>query len=291
MSNMMERWLLEFLEAPENFWGKGHRQAVKFARARERLKKIVGSGDAFLKWIEECLSERARSDFPTLLIFNAGSSGSHWVQAMVGDAFGIPGGGEVYLPKCLRKRARKDFRIIDMVQLVQAGVSERALVLKPIVNTTHSTAMMKLLLSRRGVKSVFLFRDPVDIVLSRTFRKVDYRKQKAPDATDLEYLDFNIEFVRRILLTAMASEFDLCIRYEDLRKRPAAVLKEMSGLTEAMQKDDLIQRVADFYRAENLIERKNSGNLFKGVYHSPSRHVVEIARERMQDISYALGYF
>lgn len=282
--------LRNYLKNPESFWGESHRQSKKLIKARDKMKRAIGNTSEVEDWILNVTSKREFLPVRTLLIFNAGSSGSHWLQAMIKSAIGFSGCGEVYLPNSLQLKAQEDFRFIDAVQVVQAHAHDSKVQNRPIVNTTHSTSMLTILMKAKGVKSIFLVRDPVEIVLSRTYRKSEYRMSIAPTATDCEYLYQNIEFVERVYRSALNREFDLLVKYEDIRKDPRYVLAKIAEMADVFVADHDIDEAVEQYKAENVEKSVGIGNLYKGIYTAPTKKVVAKIESRLKDVSARLGY-
>lgn len=160
--------------------GKGHRQALKLIKARDNLIKSFGSYSEFEKWIFHTLEEREKIPCRTILIVNAGSSGSHWLHNMLKELLSLPGAGEVYLPESLQNQLPENYSPLDLVQLVQSQASDGEMAALPVINTSHSIRLMKRIVKSEKCRELFLSRNPVDIVLSRTFRKEEYKKINLP---------------------------------------------------------------------------------------------------------------
>lgn len=213
---------------PSAAWGEG--QPLQARKLRERLAEKAGAGarDAAATIAGIVANARLRDGPPALFLVNCGSSGSHWIEAMLARASGIHACGEVYVAPSLHAplaalddRARACFmdalhqlHAEDPVRAVHAG--------DMLVNSAHSWNPHDL--AGDSARAVLLVRDPLDVVLSRTFRKPKLRRHVAVDASDEQYLARNRDYVVRFMGSALRRRPAHVIRYEDAREDPARVL-------------------------------------------------------------------
>src|SRR4051812_9431069 len=91
--------LRNYLDHPLEYWPAGGRQATKLESRLARIQKVLKT-DRSGAIDEVVMAARFRGRFapPTVYIDSIGSSGSHWLQAMLGELFPALNCGEVYLP-------------------------------------------------------------------------------------------------------------------------------------------------------------------------------------------------
>lgn len=265
----------DYALAPERVWPQERiTQSQKLERRRAELAERLGaSKEAAVDWVLAAAASRAAARPATIFLTNCGSSGSHWLEAMMADTPGIAPCGEVYLPKELSRELdgwhspdRSAF--LDCVHLLHADDDPAKVANACLVNSAHMSGlrMARMMDSPKWV--VLLVRDPVDIVISRTFRKQDYRDFVRPSASDAEYLRTNIEFVDKFFRTMATEAVDATVRYEDLRRdAPATLGMLLTRLGHAVTPDEL-SRIAQAYSAD---AQRNSGsgaahrsNLYRG---------------------------
>jgi len=178
--------------------------------------------DAVIDQVIEVAAQRMASRPLTVFLISCGSSGSHWLEAMLAAFPDYVACGEVYLPRNLTKStyawdAASRSAFMDCVHLAHVPREKGSLVDSKLINSAHLSGWIMSKLMQPPKARVLLLRNPVDIVISRTFRKDDYRKFTLPGGTDDEYLNRNIDFVNAFYRKAAESDADHVVKYEDLR--------------------------------------------------------------------------
>lgn len=216
---------------PSAAWGAD--QPLQARKLRERLAEKAGAGarDATGIVADIVANARLRSAPPALFLVNCGSSGSHWIEAMLARTNGIHACGEVYVAPSLHEplaaldaHARACF--MDALHQLHAEDPRRPIHAGDmLINSAHSWKPHDL--AGDSARAVLLVRDPLDVVLSRTFRKPRLRRHVALDASDEQYLARNRDYVVRFMASALRRRPAHVIRYEDAREDPARVLAEV----------------------------------------------------------------
>ena len=228
---------------------------------------------------------RTAATLPTLFLINCGSSGSHWIEAMLSELPGVHACGEVYVPPTAQERlptADAENRAGFLNALHLLHLENPAVRIEPagvLINSAHSWGPHDLMGS--PARAAFLLRDPADIVLSRTFRKPRLRRHLQPTASDAAYMEQNIVYVEKFYRTALRRKAAIHIRYEDALIEPAvplAMLAELLGIEADRSALELIGRryAADRQRTD----RQALSNLYRGPRQdAPDRHLEQV-RER-----------
>lgn len=275
-----------YCRTPEVFWpGASARQARKLHQRVLRVSRFLG-GDrrASPASVWDLTGRRHGLRRRTVYLSNIGSSGSHWLEAMLVDGAGLLGAGEVYLPPKLRMAVADlpDYeaaRFIDGLHLLHAVVDPTLDRMDSVVNSQHVARPQAFLDADPGALRVLLLRDPVEVCLSRTYRKDEYRQDVSPEADDLAYLDLNIKKVASFLAAARGEVYDLVIRYEQLCIDPVPAVAAICALTGTPFDPDSLHQTAAEQSADQVSGRGNEAqtNLFSGV----PRSVPQKARDRV----------
>lgn len=290
-----ERWatmLRGYARDPHAAWPEGQtRQADKFVVMLDKLVSRTGlSRDDAIDSVVDAARMRMNDRPMTLFLPNCGSSGSHWVEPMLAGFGDYAGGGEIYFPDGIRTRllslspqARTTF--IDAVHLLHARREPKRLLTKRLINTAHNWRMPELF--HGDVRTVVLTRHPVDIVISRTFRKDSYRQFAAPTDDDRNYLLRNVKVVNSFFENASKLRWDFHVTFEDFRDRGVATL---TGLRSALGSPP---RPA---RAREVLEQYSEGgskvgrtNLFTGNTPVPD-WARELAASSLREHARSFGY-
>lgn len=227
------RLLRLYAEDPARI-GVTPRQSRKLA---DRLAAIdADPGTAIARALEVGRARAALAE-PTVYVVNAGGSGSHWLQKMLCLSAPFLGCGEVYFPDSLLEVLRTGSRserlaFVQAVYAVFAWKSPCDLRRAPAINTAHKPRTARLADVDIQGRTILLVRDPADIVMSRSFRKAEYRADQGyADQPDDLYFERNLTYVRNFYRQALAQSYDLRVRYEDLRSRPHDSLRDvLAGL-------------------------------------------------------------
>lgn len=265
--------LTRYCNEPEQFWSESSsRQARKIAQRLRRAGDLLDGGrrgapQAFAGLAVRRHPQRRR----TVYLSNIGSSGSHWLEAMLVDGAGFIGAGEVYLPPRFSDEvnalsAPEAACFIDALHLLHAVVDPRRDRLDSVINSQHAPRPQVFLDADIKALRVLLIRDPVEICLSRTYRKDEYRQDVAPDSDDDAYLEANVKKVKAFFAKARPEFFDLLIRYEDLKADPVPGLVAICALTNMPFDTVALGRTAQEQSAEQVVLRSGQAqtNLYGG---------------------------
>lgn len=231
------------------------RQAEKFSR---RLTNIAPNGniDDTIAKLVEIAEQRILHAGPTVYIANIGSSGSHWLQALLSHAAGLMPCGETYFPEEQLNELHEgnDVRqvFIHAVYAVMGWASPADKATAAAVNTAHKPFLPHVKTADKGAKSVLLVRDPLDVVMSRTFRKDEYRTYLGEKETDdMDYLKRNARYVRSFYRKSLKHDFDITVRYEDIRQDPINTVKNVFEAIDLAIDEKKIQTVVADLHAES----------------------------------------
>ncbi|GAA4719340.1 hypothetical protein GCM10023216_04970 [Isoptericola chiayiensis] len=234
-----------------------------------------------------------RSDTTPLTVFmpNCGSSGSHWIEPMLQELGGYQACGEIYLSHRIRESIsllspaqRTSF--LDAVHIAHGRRDPRQLVHTRFVNTAHNWETPQLF--HAPARTVFIARNPIDIVVSRSFRKSSYRRFIAPEMGDREYVRRNTNLVNRFYTQALQTGLDGFVRYEDVRADGVRALDFlMRVLNDPRQVSDLAGVLRDFAKDGALVARTN-------IYSGPTVDIPDWVRSQvaseLNDSPRSFGY-
>ncbi len=264
----------EYVRQPERFWPPGpqsreHRQVRRLkAVTRTGAEAMGADAKAATKRVASLALARAARRPPPIYVMGLGGSGSHWLAEMLVELLDTLYAGEVYLPSSLLTRIEampEDERglFVDCLHLIHsfgdplnAGLPIDGLLGAAVINAAGGVAHPRIKGWDPECFVIHMLRDPRDQVASVTFRKLGYRREMAPDASDEEYL------VEKAKATARnhegwrksAVEPDFLCRYEELRSSPVDTLER---LLSALGKAVTPGRIAE-------VARDNDGSLMQG---------------------------
>jgi len=234
---------------------------------------------------------RKMSGANTIFLHNAGSSGSHWVMGMLNDLGLAQACGEVKVSREYWLEARSlsksdSSSFLDCVHLLHSYNLDLLSSVKPLVNSSHMAGWRIADHFTRPRKSVLLLRNPVDIVISRTFRKSSYRDFIAGDKTDDQYLSDNIVFVKNFYASARSRTFDYIFTYEDMKASP---YKQLSDLLQALHygySGSRLRQVVDSRDVASMAcgSGVEFNNLYKGRREVDSEVIDRVAGEMKQEL-------
>lgn len=289
-----------FLLKPERYWGPdAPRHVKKITRA---LRLSLANGERNTELVDEVLAiARIRAAHAPAPIYlpNAGSSGSHWLEAMLWRAAGIHPCGEVYLPKPLLDQLRTLSAagaryFLNAVYIAHSGNVGPHSVQGYCINSAHVTNVATVAALTPGAKKVLLIRHPVDVVLSRTLRKSAHRADVAPDMDDRTYLEHNCKLVERFHAALAGESFDAVVRYEDLVASPVEALTGLLASLSIDASPESIRYAAESTAKGSVLQARAQGgnvktNLFSGEARTDDA-LEALARELMAPLSRRLGY-
>lgn len=256
--------VVDYLLSPEPYWPATHqRNAIKlqrFIRAGAKSDSLRG----FIQDIVDLARIRARFKPMHLYIVNMGSSGSHWIESMLGLLPGFYNGGEIYLPKAMRAHLEAvsafDAAIsLDAIYLAHVGGIREDFLTAKLSNSAH-LAKHEVISSYSTMKRVvLLLRNPVDVAMSRTFRKDEYRQDVAPNSKDEEYLEMNCAFVERFIQSVDMKGFDLVVKYEDFESLPAKNLSSLAELVGIKCEKETLRRAVQAASKDSVAKAVQKG--------------------------------
>jgi hypothetical protein len=247
-----------YLEDPAATAGLNPRQSAKLARALAAAEGRLGwSRRDTIDYVLALATLRLRHGRPTLYVNNIGSSGSHWLLAMLRDGVGLLGTGEIYVPERFL-RARIDPAgtpgkavFLQSVYLAHLMTGTAADLESPLCNTAHLADIDAYARNDLPSRRVLLVRDPVEIALSRTLRKPGFRRYLGREgADDASYLRENAALVGRFFRDAEPGAYDLVLRYEDLLADPRPALAAAARLVGVAADPARLDRAARRARRE-----------------------------------------
>ena len=235
------REVRNYLNDPSSYFGSSARQSLKLESSLERIKKLLGiTTQDLIDRILAIAKLRVHSAKATVYVHNIGSSGSHWLSSMMSDALGILTGGElvgseIYIGAKFRNEilpnlAHDEAKLaIHAIMLAHFYREELEMDNVSMSNSSHMANINTIAKYDSGCYKILLTRDPIDIVISRTFRKNEYREFLGhKDTSDLDYARINIERVEKFFQVALKCEHDLVCRFEDLSIQAVDILEEIA---------------------------------------------------------------
>lgn len=251
-------------------------ETLSLKRAAEKIKKSIPllqanagirSRKDFYQVFSSVARERCLNGSQLVFLHNAGGSGSHWLQGMLLKREIAQACGEVKFVAPIRHIISQlhsvdrliALNIIHLLHLPEINLNS---LYKPLVNSSHMAGWRASDLYDGNKLNILLLRDPVDIVLSRTFRKQSYKSYIAPDESDDEYFLRNVDFVKKFYQAARSRHYDFIVKYEDIVADEEMLVQQLSILL-----DSSIESFSPVTRA--LIPRgfdnKYHGDRHKGI--------------------------
>lgn len=280
----IEKYLLN----ASSYWPESHyRNVKKIERFLERgcNSKKNEKVRRYVKDIIALAELRLKFKTPHLYIVNAGSSGSHWLEAMLGFLPGFHNGGEIYLPAEIKKSLkamgeREAHLFLDALYLVHCGEIFPDMLSAALSNSAHLANHQQLSSYSRYKKTVLLLRDPVDIVMSRTFRKDEYKNDVALGMADIDYLEKNCAYFENFYKNIDFDSFDVVVRYEELKCSPLSTLRSLISAVGLSASDDELVRAVDLASEETAKKAIEKGEV----------PVTNIYLDKKEDVSWAKSY-
>lgn len=156
----------------------------------------------------------------------------------------------------------------------------------PIVNTVHKPSLQYFSTFTNAYRSCLIIRDPVDIVISRTFRKDEYRSYLNKDTvSDLDYLKDNITKTKSFFKSAINFNHEFILRYEDIISQPAIAANTLCNILDRPTKlEDMMDAIS-----YSLTESTNA-NIYVGEKIKVESHFIDFATSELSQIRKSLGY-
>ena len=294
----VERLFIHYCLHSAKYWPeRSQRQARKIEqRVRVLARASGGARGPALTSLVAAAKRRQTHRRRTVHLANIGSSGSHWLEHMLVEGAGMLGAGEVYLPPTIRQKvaelAQPDAGVfMDALTILHAGgvgTDESA----SVIHSMHAARPEAFLAADPSTLRVLLLRDPVDVCLSRVYRKDEYRQDIAPDSADMAYLEQNITKVAGFLQTAQGQVYDLVLRYEDLLRDPVPGMQAISALTGTQADRTRLEQVAEEQAAERISgkEAARATNLYVGEDRQVPVAARELVARRLGRLGAYFGY-
>ncbi|MCE8031556.1 hypothetical protein EKK97_12795 [Billgrantia tianxiuensis] len=294
--------LRDYLLSPEKFWPETHcRNSLKL---QKNLIKGCGSNDKKIieKYVDNIISLaelRSRFSPKHVYIVNAGSSGSHWLEKMLSFFPNFHNGGEIYIPKNLINYMGKISGdqaniILDAIYIVHTGDVFKDSLSATISNSAHLAKHNRISKFSRNKLRVLLLRNPVDIVASRTFRKDEYKKYVAPNASDKEYLERNCSYVENFFKEIVYDDFDIILKYEDILSDPKNIISKILSYIDVSACDADLEKVVALTSKEAIKKSVEEGrDAVTNVYLGERKDygwAMEYIEKRVHDVALSMGY-
>ena len=287
----------KYIEHPELYWKiPSHRQIIKLNNRILKIKETyqLNTLDIITRVCSLVISRTSKRG-KTILISNIGSSGSHWLQAMISEIDGFYGIGEVYIPPSLidelsffsRESQRK---IFDAINVIHTGTLSKSLITCSVINTAHNANQHRWTYLDNSIFRILLVRNPIDICESRTFRKTEYRNYLHSSISDDEYLIENINKINKFFKEALNSKFDIIIKYESLLSDSVSIIQKILQALGKQVDELLVEEIVKKYSMENVRGDLNYTNLYKGKYENIAKKYQKVMEIELKHVSRELGY-
>lgn len=292
-------WQLAFdryIHAPHDAWPQDKPlQARKLEdySARQCEKAGLPLADV-VEYACAAAQRRIHAGTPTLFLVNCGSSGSHWVEAMLSQLPGIHGCGEVYVPPQLGGELQQGLpedraMFLDALHQIHVESGARTADTDVLINSAHSWNPHDLMGDTAVVTA--LVRDPLDVAMSRTFRKPKLRRHLTRTASDAEYLDSNVTMVEKFYRSMLRRKPAHMVRYEDLRDRPTEPLGILASLLGRPTSPERLGAIAASHSATaQSASGRRLSNVYRGGEAAIPPDLLDHATRRLERIRKDLGY-
>lgn len=286
MNDSATSLVLDYVGNMGDYWDGNSRQEKKSSGRFNLLKKNLGwSGKSLVSLVSEVAEIRILESGKTIYLSSFGSSGSHLIQHIIDLTVPAIPLGEVYIAPRLERELKKlssdqKFKFIEMYHLIHSTSPNTLFSNSVIVNTAHKAKLQTFSEATANFSSAFIVRNPVDLVMSRTFRKDEYRKYLGKDGgDDYEYLVENIEKTVKYYKSAFSYSYDEYLVFEDL-------FSDKNGLVSSIS--NLIGREVDGAEIKSNIEKAlNEGkttNKYKGEVVEISDDFYGVAKKMLSGI-------
>ncbi|WP_417863522.1 sulfotransferase domain-containing protein [Vreelandella venusta] len=294
----IEKYLLN----AASYWPESHYRNVK--KIDRFIEKGCGAKkksfrESYIRDVVALSELRLRFKSPHLYIVNAGSSGSHWLEAMLGFLPGFHNGGEIYLPPEIKMALsnmgdREANLFLDALYLVHCGGIYPDMLNAFLSNSAHLVKHQGISQYSLNKKTILLTRNPVDIAMSRTFRKDEYKNDVAPNATDIEYLEKNCLYVENFYKNIEIDSFDHVVRYESLVESPKEHLKKVVDMLALEASEEAIDNAIKVTSKDEIKKSVESGSVAAtNVYLGEKKNyqwAQSYTQERLRDVIASFGY-
>lgn len=291
---------IDYVNSINDYWPATRiRQGKKLESAIEvfRTRNDLTDTSAAIEKVLEIAKLRFEKRPMTIFLVSPGSSGSHWLEAVLSKSMRFVSCGEVYLPndilKLLVKMPPADkSAFIDCVHVAHARADMESLQSSTLINSAHQSGWRLSQFMASPTNIVLLLRDPIDIVISRTFRKPGYRVL-FDDVENDQFLSDNIDYVTRFFDTASSATSDVVVRFENMRDDLGCVIKAIAEKMDIdITQDHLDATVKDlgYVRQKDKKKVEVKTNVYKGPEINISTEVRESLELRLSAPRKAFGY-
>lgn len=294
MTEDLQNVLSSVILSPESAFPKEKEHlAIRLTNAVSSLSVRAEAQDRkeLLTKILDVLDNRRKNRPDTLFIINPGGSGSHWLQDVVAAHFRAAPCGEVYIPpaalQCIKKARPLDRGILlDFFHLISSDLSLDDMLSCSFINTAHVNGWRLSAWMPQQKTIILLVRNPVDVVLSRTFRKPHYRNLYFKHEDDWEYLNRNINYLKSFYSKKKPDTYDLVVKYEDMKNNMSNIMRMLNIKSKLQENFGDIE----ISISKHLSEPQIISNKFKGELLEINDAFIYHAREQLLEISTDLGY-
>lgn len=286
MLSEADELLYDYLSYPDKYWGDNDRQLAKSkARMKLCLQYYGFNKKQLVNFLVRVSEERIRNECTTLYLPSFGSSGSHLFQHVISLAVPTIKLGEVYIPDLfesnLSKLPREDrFLFMEMYNLASSSTPWMIPSRGVLINTAHKAKLQFFSENTKKYRSMLICRNLVDLVISRTFRKNEFRKYIGKhEVEDWEYLEDNIKKTINFYKGALSYNFDGYLRFEDFfdpNLGHERISNSISGVLEVFNKKMAVKDAIPVALSDDKETNKFSGDRVE----VPDRYI-EHAKERL----------
>ena len=244
--------LADYVSNMDQYWPQARvTQRDKLRKCVDKIKTDfhVETDSAAVQAVVELAKSRLESRPLTIFLISAGSSGSHWLEAVLKSAADMIPCGEVYLPQSIFKAMRglsleSSSAFLDCIHMIHAERLPADVSNVVFVNSAHRSGWRLAEFMSEPKKSIFLKRNPIDIVVSRSFRKPDYYGQ-FEQLNHAEFVDHNITYVQAFYQAAIDAAPDVTVSFEAMRQDLKSVLMQVESALDLTFNSDKVRIAVD----------------------------------------------
>lgn len=279
--------MADYIDNTESYWCENRRQAQKSeSRIISHKKYYQYNSEEFVQFLSKLSDDRMKKGSKTLYLPSYGSSGSHLIQHLIVQSVTSIPLGEVYVPidierktQCLSVHER--YKFMEMYHLSHSTMPWMTPSRGLIINTAHKSRLQFFADNTRKFDSVFIFRHPVNLVLSRTFRKSEYRSYLGKGyISDKEYLDDNIKKTINFYKSSLSYRFGGYIRFEDLFSSDSHQYRISKTISEVIASRDLSHYIKN--NIQKSIEDDKNTNKYEGEQIKINEEYVEYCKGKLR---------
>lgn len=287
-----EELIDNYINNSELFWPTGDRTSTRsIYKIQRSFKNFECSGNKLKILVKKILNKRLKNKFKSLFIFNAGSSGCHYLGSEFNKYKRFYFIKEVYYPELVFKiisnlNDEEADMAIDFINLIHTGsinaINDSTIPVN-VLHLTNETEIYIKDLKRCYPKAMYccLIRNPFDIAISRTFKKMDYRHSVDPNSDDDKYLKIQISNVKKFFEYLENHSWNHIFKYEEIVNSPQKAIEDFLS-----------------YSNENIYYEKNSkiNNKISVDNHSKSPAIklsniqMLMLREGLNEVAIKWGY-